>query len=185
MKKLLSLASAIILLFLTSCGELMDWQYSGTDRYESDRVNVLHASEFMPAVAELKGMIDMKYTFRHVSTGGTGFSEGMALFVKYNTDTFSEGKAAVDEKYEELSEDDVSHPSLPFAEFRFRGYDMQIVPLASGDGSAQYFGILGFNYDKNKICFLFYSNDRADFSEYDADPGEMYTELIKDSFVWS
>ena len=115
MKKLVSLAGALILLFLTSCGELMDWEYSGTDRYENDRVNIAHASEFMPAPSELKGMIDMKYTFRHASTGGTGFSEGMALFVKYNTDTFGEGKSAVDEKYEELTEEDVSHPSLPFA----------------------------------------------------------------------
>ena len=183
MKKLISVTIALMALFLASCGELMDWQYSGADRYEDDRAAVEHASEFMPAVKELVGMVDMKYTFRHASTGGTGFSEGMALFVKYNTDTYGAGRAAAVEKYEELTA--AGGASLPLAEFKYRGYNMQIVPLTTGEDAAHYFIILGFNDDKNKICFLFYTNDRADFSEYDSEPEEMYTELIANSFVWS
>ena len=184
MKKLISLITVFAALFLASCGELMDWQYSGADRYENDRAAVEHASLFMPAVKDLEGMVDMKYTFRHTSTGGTGFSEGMALFVKYKTDTYGAGRAAAVEKYETLPSDTESSV-LPFAEFKFRGYNMKIVPIAEGDDAAHYFGILGFNDDKNKICFLFYTNDRADFSEYDSEPEEMYTELITNSFVWS
>lgn len=182
-KKFFAAMLALILLALPGCDSFFDWQYSGMSHYSSDRKSYAHADEILPDKDSIKEYIDINYTYRHASEKGIDYSSGLALFIKYNTDTFSKWNADISSRYTYLEGDSEKYPGLPFCSFSYKNYDMKIVPLCEGEDACRYFGIVGISTTKNRICILFYSNENGTSIEGD-NIEEAYISLIESSFYW-
>ena len=131
MKRLILMLTIVSFLF-TGCGNQEEIS-TDIDNYASDCEAVENASVMMPDLNELGEYADIKYT--HQVTCYSRFmgfySDGLALFVKYDTDTYEEEKKKVLSSYTFLEEPiilDSEIYEIPVTEFKYNNYLMKIVP---------------------------------------------------------
>jgi hypothetical protein len=162
------------------------------NNYVADCEAVKNASVFMPDLENLGEYTDMQYTYQVTCYSRTlGFcSDGLALFVRYDAQTYAEEKERVLASYEFLEEPVMGGSEtyeLPLTEFEYRGYSMQIVPDEEfiDFGACKSFMILGTNDETHSIVYLYFYDPDLD---YIAEVGEDYTsemtEKVNSAFSW-
>ena len=125
MKKILSLL-VITCILLTGCANQKDVS-TNIDNYVSDCQSVKNASVLMPNLADLGAYTELGYTYQVTCYSRfMGFySDGLALFVKYDRENYEQQKAHALSSYTFLAAPVMRSSDtyeLPLTEFEYNSY---------------------------------------------------------------
>lgn len=190
MKKYLSLL-AVLCILLSGCGTHKSVM-TGMEHYGPYREGIQFASEFLPQISELGAYTDIEFTYQETCYSGfMGFySDGLALLVKYDPQTYEAQKSRVLDAYDFLEEPVMRSSDtyeLPVTEFDYNGYSMKIVPDADylEFCACKSFMMLGLNDDECTIAYLYYYDYDIDYiAEIDDDLEAEMRGLVKTAFAW-
>lgn len=190
MKKILSLI-IVVCVVLAGCSP-RETVTTNIDEYYSDCEMLKNASTYMPKLTDLGEYLDLKYTYQVTCYSNfMGFySDTMALFVKYDSETYAEEKERVLGSYKFLEEPVMRSSDtyeLPVTEFDYNGYRMKVVPDEDYIDfcACKSFMILGFNDDACTIAYLYYYDFDLDYiAEADEDLEAEMRGLVDVAFSW-
>lgn len=164
----------------------------GLDYYAADRAAIEHAAAFLPELESLDAYTDIRYTHQvtSYSTLLQFYSDGLALFVQYDSETYEAQKAQALASYTFLEEPvmyGTEFYTLPLTEFAYRGYLMKVVPdeYYLRSCACKSFMLLGLNDEACSIAYLYYYDFDIDFiAEADDDLTYEMQRFIDDAFYW-
>ncbi len=166
-----------------------DRTHSGIAFYMTDREEFAkgRAAKFLPEPDFISGYRDINYTFCNHRRGLFNNPYGLALFVNYGND-YTEQKKKVLDSYDFLKSSiyvtDISPLCrLPGVIFEHNGFVFGIVVDADIDFND--FGMIGYNDEEQKICYLYYfDNGFYGLGYSDDEAVQQLKHIIDTDFIW-
>ena len=189
-KRIVCLLLIISCLLLTGCGDSKSVISTDIDTYTRDCESVENASVLMPDLADLGAYTELKYTYQETTEGVIFTTRGLALFVKYDQETYNKQKADALSAHifleESVMDDEGDHYIIPCTEFEYKGYLMMIVPDDDFTFSpCKSFMMLGFNDETCVITYLYHYSQDLDFiAEKDQDLNAEMVSFVDRYFSW-
>ncbi len=191
MKKIIVALLAISCIFMTGCSKINNKVSTDISRYEIDCQSAGNADVYMPKINSLGNYLDIKYTYKVTcySWFMNFCSDGLALFVKYDQETYENEKLRINGSYEFLKNPigDSDYFELPVTEFEYKGYLMKVVPDQEYIDycACKSFLLIGFSDEKCAMAFLYFYDADIDYiSERGEDPNAEMQRVVDGAFSW-
>ena len=173
---LLIAATAFLLISCSSVKHGMEYYDEVINR------TTVYNPNLLPSLDKLSDYTDIDFTEKTTSDG-LFVSLGYALFVTYDKNDYEAKVEEVNRTHSYLDENNAStYFRLPLADISYEGYEIKIVPFYSDDFSCKHFGMIGFNDEKCRICYLMFSDSDLDSLGISEDPAAGYVEFIDEYF---
>ncbi|MBR6918504.1 MAG: hypothetical protein IKN38_10005 [Clostridia bacterium] len=182
-KKTASLFLLILLISLLLCS--CSTTKHGMEYYdEVMNETTVYNPSLLPSLDKLTGYTDIDFTEK-ITSELIFSSYGYALFVTYDKDVYEAEVEKVNRTHSYLDENNAArYFRLPLADINYEGYEIKIVPFYSDDFSCKHFGMIGFNDEEYRICYLMFSDSDLDYLGIDEDPEAGYIDFLDTYFTF-
>ena len=187
-------AILVITVLLSGCAciarKIFNLEHTGIASYKTDREKTAdgRASEFLPDFNDLSDYCNIEYTYRENIILIFSY-ECLGLFVTYG-DNYEENRNKALCSYDFLKETqyadfDDNSITLPAVSFSHKGYVYNLVPMDYGDMACKCFGMIVYNDEEQKICYLLvYNQDLDCLGKTEEEAVEELKHYLEDFFLW-